>query len=128
LDSSIVSYEREKLNQKKEQSNEERSNRWACRREKTKIPALEKSALMLLSSTPDLMPRIMYNIFRRLLASHYAVVGVSYPDRNILLLFYLLAGESVSMVGFSPGAILESVGRTSWGLSVGKLLVEVTFE
>jgi hypothetical protein len=55
--------------------------------------------------------------------------GRSYPNRNILLFFllYLLAGESCSMVGFSPGLILESEGRTSWGLSVENVLVKVAF-
>jgi hypothetical protein len=71
------------------------------------------------------MPRIIYNSF--VFVPHYAVVGVPYTDRNILLLFfYLLAGESLSMVGFSPDLNFESVGRTSWGLSIMDVLVKVS--
>ena len=43
----------------------------------------------------------------------------------VTFFFYLLAGESVPMVGFSPWANLESVSRGSWGLSVMRVLVDI---
>jgi hypothetical protein len=60
--------------------------------------------------------------------SHYAVVGVRILIVTFSCFFlYLLAGESRPMVGFSPGLILESEGRTSCGLSVENVLVKVAF-
>jgi hypothetical protein len=78
------------------------------------------------------MPRIMYNSFAVTPSScgnpHYAVVGVRILIVTFSCFFlYLLAGESRPMVGFSPGLILESEGRTSCGLSVENVLVKVAF-
>ena len=55
------------------------------------------------------MPRIIYTSF--VFVPHYAVVGVPYPNRNILLLFLLLVGRRVAVNG---GVLARLELRVGW--------------